>query len=71
MNPLDNMPQVRKVLYVIQWVVTGIQTVLSAWFAIGDRPMDRWPEWFVASLAIAPVLWTYLGVTASKNTPVE
>lgn len=70
MNPLDNLPQVRKVLYVVQWVLNGIATVLSAWFLASDRPMDRWPEWFVVSLAVLPVLWTYLGITASKNTPV-
>jgi uncharacterized membrane protein YhdT len=69
-NPLDNLPQVRKVLYVIQWVVTGIQTVLGAFFAVAtDRGVDQLPEWYVISLAIAPVLWTYLGLTASKNTP--
>lgn len=68
MNPLDNLPQVRKVLYVLQWVVTGIQAVLSAYFTtVADRPMDRWPEWFIASLAVGPVLWTYLGITASSN----
>lgn len=67
-NPLDSLPQVRKVLYVVQWIVTGVQAVLAAYFgALSDRPLDRWPEWFVVSLAVAPVLWTYLGITASTN----
>lgn len=71
MNPLDNLPQVRKVLYVIQWVLNGAATVLGAYFAAADRPIDRLPEWYVVALAVLPVLWTYLGITASKNVPVE
>ncbi len=69
MNPLDNLPQVRKVLYVIQWVLNGVATVLGAYFAAVGRDIDRLPEWYVVSLAVLPVLWTYLGITASKNTP--
>lgn len=67
-NPLDTMPQVRKVLYIVQWIVTGIQAVVSAWLTVvSDKPMDRWPTWFVGSLAVAPILWAYLGITASTN----
>ena len=71
MNPLDNLPQVRKVLYVIQWVLNGIATVLGAYFATKGTPVDRLPEWYVVSLAVLPVLWTYLGITASQNTPAR
>lgn len=71
MNPLDNLPQVRKVLYVMQWVLNGAATVLGAFFAAQGRAVDRLPEWYVIALAVLPVLWTYLGITASKNTPVE
>lgn len=67
MNPLDNLPQVRKVLYVIQWVLNGAATVLGAFFAASDRTVNQLPDWYVISLAVLPVLWTYLGITASQN----
>lgn len=72
MNPLSNYPGVREVLYVVQWTITGIQTVLSAYFAFARPEMDSWPTWFLASLAVAPVLWAYLGITAQSNiTPSD
>ena len=68
MNPLDRFPRVREVLYLIQWTVTGIQTVLSAYFVFDfGNDVSLWPQWFLASLAVAPVLWTYLGITAQAN----
>jgi len=66
-NPLDNYPRVRSILYVIQWVVTGVQTVLSAAFTFIYGTPDDWPLWFLGSLAVTPVLWSYLGVTAQTN----
>ena len=68
-NPLDRHPDVRAILYMIQWAVTGVQTVLSAYFAFDLGSVDGWPRWFLATLAVAPVLWAYLGVTAQANTP--
>jgi uncharacterized membrane protein YhdT len=68
MNPLDNLPQIRKALYVVQWVLNGIATVLGAYFAVAtEKGVDQLPEWYVISLAVLPVLWTYLGLTASQN----
>lgn len=68
MNPLNNYPRIRSLLYLLQWAVTGVQTVLSAYFAFEfGNEVDAWPEWFLASLAVAPVLWTYLGLTARNN----
>ena len=73
MNPLNRYPKVREALYLVQWIVTGIQTVLSAAFAFIYGDMTGWPDWFLLSLAVAPVLWTYLGTTAKANVnqPVE
>lgn len=70
MNPLDDYPVVRKALYFVQWLVTGVQTVLSAFFAFHFGAVDGWPQWFLASLAVTPVLWAYLGVTAQRNVVV-
>lgn len=68
MNPLDKHPKVREILLLIQWLVTGAQAVCSALFLFiyGESP-DQWPVWFMASLAVAPVLWAYLGFTAQHN----
>lgn len=66
-NPLDNMPEVRKILYVIQWVYNGAAALLGAYFVVKQTAPDSLPEWYVLGLAIGPVLWTYLGLTASGN----
>ena len=66
-NPLNQYPSVRKVLYVIQWVVSGLQTIAAAYFAASGTAIDDLPKWYVISLAVLPVLWTYLGRTAETN----
>lgn len=68
MNPLDQYPQIRAALYLVQWVVNGVLTIAGVVFATTGTPLDLLPEWYVLALAIAPVLWTYLGITAQKNT---
>lgn len=67
MNPLDNLPQVRKVLYAVQWVVNGVLTLAGIVFATQGTDLDALPQWYVLALAIAPALWTYLGITAQTN----
>lgn len=67
MNPLDQYPAVRTVLYALQWFLTGVQVVLSALFTFLYGAPDDWPVWFLASLAVLPALWSYLGVTAQAN----
>jgi len=76
MNPLDNYPQIRRVLYAIQWLVNGVLTLAGAYFLISQTAPDDLPHWYVYTLALAPVLWTYLGITAQTNvtpspTPIE
>lgn len=67
-NPLNDYPKVREVLLAVQWVANGIQVVLGALFAFIYGPdLANWPVWFLASLAVAPVLWSYLGFTAQRN----
>jgi hypothetical protein len=69
MNPLDKYPSVRSALYMVQWVANGILTIAGVVFVTLGRDLDKLPEWYVLALAIAPVLWTYLGMTAQANTP--
>lgn len=66
-NPLDTRPEIREYLYFAQWFLTGIQTVLSALFAFTHGAPEDWPQWFLGTLAVLPVLWAYLGVTAKAN----
>lgn len=66
-NPLDRHPKLRQALLDLQWVVTGLQVVGSALFGFMHQSPANWPVWFLASLAVAPVLWGYLGFTARNN----
>lgn len=69
MNPLNSRPQIRNALYIVQWLVNGVLTVAGAYFAIDGTGLDALPRWYVVALAVGPVLWTYLGLTASANVP--
>jgi hypothetical protein len=66
-NPLNRHPRVREAALATQWVVTGVQTVLSALFAFMYGSPAEWPVVFLGSLAVTPVLWAYLGLTAQGN----
>ena len=69
MNPLEQYPSVRRALYTVQWILNGLATVLGAYFAATGTATDALPQWYVIGLAVLPVLWTYLGLTAAANTP--
>lgn len=69
MNPLNDLPEVRKALYIIQWVVNGILVVTGAVAVAQGWDAEELPGWYVLALAIGPVLWTYLGITAQTNVP--
>lgn len=71
MNPLDQYPQVRRYLYMLQWVANGVLAVAGAYFAASSAGVDDLPHWYVLTLAVAPVLWTYLGVTAQSNVTTD
>lgn len=69
MNFLNEYPKVRKWLYFVQWVINGVFAVLGAYFVAIQTPVDELPGWYVVPLAVAPVLWTYLGLQAGANVP--
>lgn len=69
MNPLNDLPGVRKVLYILQWIVNGILVVAGAVFVVQGTDVEDLPTWYVMALAVGPVLWTYLGITAQQNVP--
>ena len=71
MNPLDQYPQIRQALYLVQWVVNGVLTVAGVVFVTLGTDLDSLPSWYVLTLAVTPALWTYLGITAQSNTPTD
>jgi len=70
-NPLNDYPKIRKALYVVQWVVNGVLTLAGAYFAATGTALGDLPRWYTVALALGPVLWTYLGVTAQANTDTQ
>lgn len=72
MNPLSKYPRAREVLYLIQWLANGVLSVAGAYFVAAGVDIADLPRWYVITLAVAPVLWTYLGITAQSNVnPTE
>ena len=69
MNPLDSLPRVRAALYAVQWIANGVLTIAAIVFATNGTAIDALPRWYVLAIAIAPALWTYLGITAQADTP--
>lgn len=67
MNPLDSYPRVREVAYLFQWLVNGVLVIAGVVFATLGTALEDLPSWYVLTLAIAPALWTYLGLTAQHN----
>jgi hypothetical protein len=70
-NPLDRYPEIRKILYDVQWLTNlGLGLAGVVLTILGQSPL-----WFILAGAIANFLWTYTGITASTNvtqpTPVE
>lgn len=64
-NPLDDYPQIRKVLYVVQWIVNGVLGVIGVVLVARNES----PLWFVITTAAFNFVWTYTGATASGNIP--
>ncbi len=65
MNPLENYPQARKALYMIQWVANLALGILGIVFtALGQSP-----QWLIITAAAFNFVWTYTGLTASANVP--
>lgn len=66
-NPLNKYPKIREYLYLLQWVVNGVLAVAAVVFLVQGTDLDDVPKWYAYAVAIGPVLWTYLGITAQTN----
>lgn len=65
---LSDYPRVRKALYTVQFVVSGVLLLLGVGYGAAEAGL---PEWYGVVSAVAAALWTYLGITAASNTPAE
>lgn len=66
MNPLDEYPEVRKAMYLVQWVVNGGLGIAGIVLTI----LGESPQWFIILTAVFNFVWTYSGVTAQNNIVV-
>ena len=63
MNPLEQYPEIRRVLYFVQWVVNLVLGVLMVVLvALGQSPV-----WFVIVTGAFNFIWSYTGLTAGAN----
>lgn len=64
MNPLEQYPQVRNTLYIVQWVVNLVLGALGAALVVlGESPL-----WFILATTVFNFVWSYTGLTAQANT---
>lgn len=66
MNPLDDYPKVRKVLYAIFWVI-GLVLVVAQLMVAAVEGMKQ-PAILTAALAAYPAAGAYIGFQAQQNT---
>ena len=68
MNPLNDYPRARKVLYFLQWLTTGATGVLGVILTAREAAV---PEWYTVTVAVLAFVWTYTGLTAQTNVDSE
>jgi hypothetical protein len=71
MNPLDQYPGVRKALYLVQWITSGVMGVLGIVLAANNGGVDNLPGWYSTAGLVLAFVWTYTGITAQTNTPTD
>lgn len=63
MNPLDDNPKARNIVYTIYWVVALVQGGLNVGFlAYGGIPI-----WLGVANAVVPFVGGYIGYMAKRN----
>ena len=67
MNPLNDYPQARKILYLVQWVVNGVMGVLGVVYAAANSGIGSIPSWYIVLGLVFNFIWTYTGITAQTN----
>lgn len=64
---LSDYPQVRKILYLVQWLYNGVLVLAGAVLTVQQKNVEDAWQWYLYAAALGPVLWTYLGMTAQTN----
>jgi hypothetical protein len=67
MNPLEDHPEIRRALYIIQWVVTGVMGVLGIILSVNGDGVTGLPQWYLVTGLVLNFVWTYTGITAGVN----
>lgn len=65
-NPLNDYPEVRRWLLLVQWLTTGATTVGGVALT-GIYGLDDIPGWYNVTVMTLAALWTYTGFTAQNN----
>lgn len=68
MNPLNEYPAIRKALYTVQFVVSGVLLLIGVGYGATGADI---PQWYTVASVVTAALWSYLGLTAASNTPTE
>lgn len=66
-NPLDEYPKVRKILYDVQWVISGVMVLIATGYGVAGEVL---PRWYGITAAVLSAFWAYTGITARGNTPI-
>lgn len=61
-------PKVRVWFYRVQYSVSGAMLLIGVGFGAATEPL---PKWYGVTAAVLSAAWSYLGITAAKNTPDE
>lgn len=65
---LSQYPRIRAFLYKVQYVTAGVMLMTGVGFAAAQHEL---PGWYGVTAAVLTAFWTYTGVQADSNTPVE
>jgi hypothetical protein len=71
MNPLNDYPKVREVLYVVQFLASLVMGVLGIVLAAQGDGVSGLPSWYVTAGLVLSFVWSYLGLTAKQNVQTQ
>lgn len=64
-----NLPAaLRKGLYRVQYTLSGVMMCIGVGYGSSQHAL---PHWYAPTAAVLSAAWTYLGMTAARNTPSD
>jgi len=70
-NPLNEYPEVRRTLYILQWAVSLVMGVLGIVLSVNGDGVSDLPTWYVTTGLVLSFVWSYTGITAQQNVPTD